>query len=84
MTPRGIGGLAAGAILAAIVVSLALTGGETDPSATRPAAVVTGQVTKPPAAPRFGGALEGCSTRSEASFPGAFTDPQHSLPDRWS
>jgi hypothetical protein len=30
-----------------------------------------------PRVPRFGGALETCSTRSEANFPGAFTDPRN-------
>ena len=30
-----------------------------------------------PAKPRFGGALEKCASRSEADFPGAFTNPRN-------
>ena len=39
----------------------------------RPVAPVVAEAV--PRGPRFGGALETCSTRSEANFPGAFSDP---------
>jgi hypothetical protein len=64
-------------VLAIVVVAVVLVSAE--PSTTPPpqaTADVRHIVTAEPT-PRFGGVLEACSTRSEALFPGAFTDPRN-------
>ena len=55
--------------------------GADEPSApaasTRVAAVGTPEAREAPVRARFGGALEHCASRSEADFPGAFTNPRN-------
>ncbi len=70
---------AATAFSAAILVTvavLALSGGSST-SPPRPAAARVDRTPTARPTPRFGGALEDCRTRSEARFPGAFTDPRN-------
>ena len=65
-------GIALATAGAAVALVLALSSGS-PPS--RPAAAGTRGVMPALTATRFRGAREDCSTRSEASFPGAFTSP---------
>jgi hypothetical protein len=58
----------------AAIVSVALVSRE--PSGP-PVAADSDRAAQAPSKPRFGGALEDCTTRSEANFPGAFTSPDN-------
>jgi hypothetical protein len=63
------------AAAAAMAVALVSAGGSSEAPTTRDAAVATDGATSASSHSRFRGALEDCSTRSEANFPGAFGDP---------
>jgi hypothetical protein len=65
--------IGAAAVAAAAAVLVASSGSSRTPS-PEPGAAMSSPAT---AATRFGGAREDCSTRSEAEFPGAFTDPRN-------
>jgi hypothetical protein len=70
--------IAGAATVAAVALALALAGGSSAPAAPKPAATHTHPAPpRPSATTRFGGAREDCSTRSEANFPGAFTDARN-------
>jgi hypothetical protein len=62
------------AAIAAVVAVLARSGDSTGPPRPR-AVAATGDQRAP--ASRPAGAVEDCSTRSEADFPGAFSDPRN-------
>jgi hypothetical protein len=71
-------GIAGAAAVAAVAVALAVAGGSSAPAAPQPAATHARPAPpRPSAKTRFGGAREDCSTRSEANFPGAFTDARN-------
>ena len=70
--------IASSAAIAAVVSVLVFSDGSSTPPAPREAGAGSNQVTPASsAAPRFGGAREDCTTRSEANFPGAFTSPRN-------
>ena len=70
--------IAGAATVAAGALALVVAGGSPAPAAPQPAATHTRPATpRPSARTRFGGAREDCSTRSEANFPGAFTDARN-------
>jgi hypothetical protein len=72
MRLRKPAGIAFATAVAAVALILALSRGSPPP---RPAAAGVHGVTQAPAPSHVRGARQDCSTRSEASFPGAFTDP---------
>ena len=67
--------------MAAVVMAAAAAAliSSCDDSSSPPSAGPAAPLAAPehPPVPRFGGALETCSTRSEADFPGAFSDPDN-------
>jgi hypothetical protein len=79
MTRETVGAVASGAAMAVVILTVSACG-TSEPSATaRQAAVATltsmtarGIAGEPPR-----GVVEDCSTRSEASFPGAYSDPRN-------
>src|SRR5215210_3173094 len=78
MSPRmGAAGLSAMAI-AAVAVAVVVSNGPSERTAPRAAAA---SAARTPSAltsrAQFGGAREDCSTRSEVSFPGAFSSPRN-------
>jgi hypothetical protein len=70
--------IASGALVAATASLLVVSHDASPPPASRPAAAHPDPpALAPSSATRFGGSREDCSTRSEANFPGAFTDPRN-------
>jgi hypothetical protein len=69
--------MALGTAAAAAAVVLVVSGGSSEPPATRDAAVASDRTTRASSRSRFRSASAGCSTRSEADFPGAFADPRN-------
>jgi hypothetical protein len=65
MSPRRGAVVAVVVVVASVVLILLATGDSSGPASTASASP----------ARQFGGARESCSTRSEANFPGAFTNP---------
>ncbi len=76
MAGRSVSALASGAAAAAVALTLAACGGS-----ERRGTAVEAAVRTPTSAPaprkRPQGVVENCSTRSEASFPAAFSDPDN-------
>lgn len=58
-------------------LALVFSNGASTPAERSAAGAGTDRATQASAAARFGGAREDCSTRAEASFPGAFTSPRN-------
>jgi hypothetical protein len=77
MGTRSGAAMAGAAVIAAVALIIVLSGGSTRPAAPRPVAADTDPPATVSSRPRFRGALEDCSTRSEANFPGAFTSPDN-------
>lgn len=72
MRSRLGGAIAVSIAVAAVGLATIAACGSSEPA---PNAAVGSDRGRP--APQFGGALETCSTRSEANFPGAFTSPDN-------
>jgi hypothetical protein len=79
MTSRTVAAMVSGAAATAVVLTLAACGDSERGDNAREAAARTPAPTSAPGAPRKRpqGVVEDCSTRSEASFPGAFSDPDN-------
>jgi hypothetical protein len=75
MRTRSGAAIAGAAVVAAVAFIVVLSGGSSGPAAPRPVAADNDPPAPAPSRPR--GALEDCSTRSEANFPGAFTSPDN-------
>jgi hypothetical protein len=73
-----IGAAIAGVVvIAAVALIVGLSGGSSGPPTSRTVAADTGRAAPAPSKARFAGALEDCTTRSEANFPGAFTSSRN-------